>query len=52
LSHSKDKKGNSGFRGEGGRKEINVNAPTVIRGAVSPIARLKAIITPDRKSVV
>ena len=38
--------GTSGMIGEGGKKAINVNAPIVITGAVSPIARAIPIITP------
>jgi hypothetical protein len=39
-------KGGSVFIGEGGRKAINVRAPIVMRGAVSPIALDRAMMIP------
>jgi hypothetical protein len=47
-SHLKDKNGNSGVTGEEGKKAINVKAPTVIMGAVSPIALERPMIIPVR----
>src|SRR5687768_4956566 len=48
VSHSNEKNGNSGVTGIGGRKAMNVSAPIVMIGAVSPIARDMPMITPVR----
>ncbi len=45
-SQSKDKKGACDRIGAGGRNAIKVRAPIVIKGALSPIARDIARITP------
>ena len=45
-SHLNDINGNSAEIGDVGRKAINVNPPTVIRGAVSPMALESPIIIP------
>jgi hypothetical protein len=44
----KEKKGNSELMGEDGRKAIKVRAPTVIMGAVSPMALESPMIIPVR----
>ena len=46
MSHLNDINGNSDVTGEAGRKAMNVNAPTVIIGAVSPIALERPIMIP------
>ena len=46
VNHSNDTNGNSLFIGEEGKNAIKVNAPIVIIGAVSPIARAKPIMIP------
>src|SRR5215217_5891523 len=48
ISHSKDRKGRSSLKGDGGKNAINVSAPIVMIGAVSPIARARPMITPVR----
>src|SRR5688572_3714336 len=47
-SHSVERKGGSAWIGEGGKNAINVRAPIVISGAVSPIARERAMMMPVR----
>src|SRR3979490_1903878 len=47
-SHSKERKGGVAWSGEGGRKAMNVSAPMVMIGAVSPMARAMPMITPVR----
>ena len=46
LSHSKFKNGGSVVIGDGGKNAINVSAPMVIIGAVSPSARAIPIMMP------
>ena len=48
VLYAKERKGKSAPSGAGGKKAIKVKAPTVIRGAVSPMARDKAMIMPVR----
>ena len=45
-SHSKETKGGSACTGGLGRNAMNVSAPMVMIGAVSPIARAMPMITP------
>jgi hypothetical protein len=47
-SHWKETNGNWPLTGESGRKAMNVSAPMVITGAVSPMARARPMITPVR----
>src|SRR3954471_12965012 len=47
-SHSKDMNGGSRLTGAGGRKAMKVNAPIVMIGAVSPMARAMPMMTPVR----
>jgi hypothetical protein len=47
-SHLNEKKGNSELMGEEGRKAIKVRAPTVMMGAVSPMALERPMIIPVR----
>src|SRR5687768_6304966 len=46
VSHSKERNGGSACIGDGGRKAMNVSAPIVMIGAVSPMARAIPIMTP------
>jgi hypothetical protein len=47
-SHLKERKGNSELTGDAGRKAIKVRAPTVMMGAVSPMALESPMIMPVR----
>ena len=47
-SHLKERNGNSEVIGDDGRKAMKVRAPTVMIGAVSPIALESPIIIPVR----
>ena len=46
MSHLNERKGNSEVMGDDGRKAMKVRAPTVMIGAVSPMARERQIMTP------
>ena len=48
INQSKETKGNSALTGESGRNAINVKAPIVTSGAVSPMARESAMMMPVR----
>jgi hypothetical protein len=47
-SHLKERKGNPEVTGDEGRKAMKVRAPTVIMGAVSPMALDSPMIMPVR----
>src|SRR2546430_5460441 len=47
-SHSNETNGGSALSGAGGRKAMKVNAPMVMIGAVSPIARAMPMMMPVR----
>ena len=48
ISHSNEMKGGSLVTGAGGRNAMNVSAPIVMIGAVSPIARDSPRMMPVR----
>ena len=48
MSHLNDRKGKSEVNGEFGRKAMNVSAPTVMIGAVYPIALDRPMMMPVR----
>ena len=48
INHSNEIYGGWAVMGAGGKKAIKVRAPMVTMGAVSPIARLNASMTPVR----
>ena len=48
LSHSKLMNGGAALTGEGGRNAMNVSAPMVMMGAVSPMARESPMMQPVR----
>jgi hypothetical protein len=48
MIHLKERKGKSGVTGGLGRNAINVSAPIVMIGAVSPMARERPMMIPVR----